>query len=111
MLRYLEGDTFVSFLSMLISVCSRTSSSGSALNNCMNCSLQASDFGLSVHVSSSESRRLLDLERVDLVFSPAMLLCNEDKAKGKRTFQENLTSAFFLSLSQKTGSCHALGFD
>lgn len=109
MLRYLEGDTFVSFLSVLFSLCSRTSSSGSVLNNCMNCSLEASDFGLSV--SSSESRRLLDLERVDLVFSPAMLLCNEDKAKGNRTFPENLTSAFFLSLSQKTGSCHALGFD
>lgn len=98
---YLEGDSFAFLL--LISRSSRTNSSGSFLNNWINCLLEASESPW--FVSSSDSLRLPDLELVDFVFNPAIFLYKEHKAtrNQKRHFR------FLLSLSWKTGSCHALG--
>ena len=67
---YLEGDTLVDFLRVLISRSRRVNSSGSLLNNCMNSTFEASDCPCS-KLNDSLWLPFLDLGDIDLC--PAML--------------------------------------
>ena len=103
---YLDRVAWASFFSLSLSLRSRMSSSGSFLKFLMNSWLVASDS--SPFVNSSDSFRVVRHAFFGPLLGPSIL--SFQRYKLIETSQKKIASALSLSLSRKTGSCHAYKF-